>query len=150
MTPLSHCPSFSILKPISLCSIIFSTNEHKKLYNIYIYIYFFLYQFFFFWRNKKGSIYDYITPLGKEPALGSAWWGPVQYCVRGLTLTKYTHQRTPAGSGNRTKVWCTKWTDLTHSAKPPLAISIELTSWVDVFYIGCNHLNESSIIGYWV
>ena len=147
MTPLSHCPSFSILKPISLCSIIFSTNEHKIFYNIYI---FFISVFFFFWRNKKGSFYGYITLPNREPASGSAWWGPAQYCVRGPTLTKYAHQWTPAGSGNRTKVWCTKQTNLAHSAKPPLAISIELTSWVDVFYIGCNHLNESSITRYWI
>ena len=55
--------------------------------------------FFFFLRNKNWGLYGYITPPGREPVPRSAWWGPIQYCVRGPTLTKYAHQRTPAAVG---------------------------------------------------
>ena len=63
MTPLSHCPSFSILKPISLCSIIFSTNEHKNFYNIYLY---FISVFFFFLETKKGVFMVILHPRAES------------------------------------------------------------------------------------
>ena len=89
--------------------------------------------FFFFLGWKMGAFMVILHPragrwsevatrapfVGVNHAYPTAW---------GVNPTKDAHQRTPAGSGTRIQVCCTKRPSLTHSAKPPLAPRI-LAGW---------------------